>query len=543
MNISLRHKYSAAFILNALLLLVVAFVGQGASTRTEAQLQNVSNTLLPAITAALSADKVLYEAQMASLELLNDFPGSDEAEQKKQRFDSNAAAAKQLMLDYKSLLKDEPKALSGLDQFDTSFELWVSETQVAFEMFEQYDQAGALVQILGPGYQAFSELKQVYVLAHGNAERFVSQIEQRSAEEIEQSNTLMLVISVAAVLFAVLIAYFWPRSLANAITDISARIRDISSGDGDLTQRVSVKNKDELGELATAFNQFISHLQSIIVNVRDHSDKVSSEIFRLESKANESTEISIEQHASVEQIVTAVNQMAVTHREVAANAANTADEISNVNSKTQQGQAITQDSVEQINALASSVANAAQAVQAVVKDSDNIAQVLGVIRGIADQTNLLALNAAIEAARAGEQGRGFAVVADEVRNLASKTQDSTQSIEAMIEALKLGVSNAVESIESGATVAQRTIDLAEQTQVSLSDILSSTAKVSDDSMSIATSTEQQSQVTQDIDKNLIELNDKTRMNQEMANETRDIASSVKQTASSLNLEIQKFKVI
>jgi methyl-accepting chemotaxis protein len=352
----------------------------------------------------------------------------------------------------------------------------------------------------------------------------------------------LAIIAIVSVGLSVTIAYFGPIILVTSINQITQRITEITQGDGDLTQRLEVKSQNEMGELANSFNQFVDLLEGLISRVNGFSKELSHSIAGISQKSEQTTEVSQEQNQSVEMIATAVTEMAAAIREVANNANHTAEEINTVNSQTEQGQNITKQSVEQITLLSNTVQEASQVVENLSQESDRIASVLDVIRGIAEQTNLLALNAAIEAARAGEQGRGFAVVADEVRSLASKTQQSTEDIQKMIEALQTGVTRAVDAIAKGSSVAEGTVQLAEQTLEALNQILDSTSRVSEVSTATATSTEEQSHVTEDINRNLTELTDKTRINLENATESLADAKQALGQADSLNQQLQRFKV-
>ena len=241
-------------------------------------------------------------------------------------------------------------------------------------------------------------------------------------------------------------------------------------------------------------------------------------------------------------IATAVNQFSASIHEVSENVQVAASETSSTVDITREGVSVIGHTVVQIQELSTSVNKAAEVIRNLSAESDNIASVLDVIRGIAEQTNLLALNAAIEAARAGEQGRGFAVVADEVRSLASKTQRSTEEIQEMIERLQNGVKLAVASIKDGTDKVQSSVDLVEKAQNLLSDVETSTLKVNDMAIQIAAATEQQSHATEEINQNLTALNDQNRANKDLSERNRSIAISFSKMAEELNKDIGQFKV-
>jgi methyl-accepting chemotaxis protein len=229
-------------------------------------------------------------------------------------------------------------------------------------------------------------------------------------------------------------------------------------------------------------------------------------------------------------------------KEVASNASLTATEIDVVNTLATEGKTITNNAVHEMQQLSTTVNNAADVISRLSENSADIASVMDVIKGIADQTNLLALNAAIEAARAGEQGRGFAVVADEVRTLASRTQESTQSIQGMIEALQTGVEQAVTSISEGNSATESTVALSQQTLESLEKISEACSNVANVAAQTATATEEQSVVAEDISENLTVLADQTQANFNIAENNGNQANTTMALATELSNSVTRFKL-
>ncbi|WP_163130549.1 methyl-accepting chemotaxis protein [Agarivorans sp. Alg241-V36] len=541
MNVkSLRFKYSVIFAVNALLLILVSLIGFNLGKSTYNSLLTVEENILPALAAVLNADRDLYQARVAELEAL-EAPSSAYAGLI-DNYQENAEQAHQRMQKFKELLSDYPEATKGLQSFEQRFNQWKKPSSEVFTLLKDGKQKQAIALSAGQSVQNFENLRELYNIATEAAEKLADDIEQQSSADVSSQLSVLATVASIAVILSILLAYFGPKILVDSITRITTRINDISQGDGDLTQRLEVQRNDEIGELATSFNQFVDLLEGLIGNVNKFSQELNHSIAGIAQKSEQTTEVSKEQNQSVEMIATAVTQMAAAIREVANNANHAAEEINTVNSQTEQGQNVTKESVEHISLLSNTVQEAANVVENLSQDSDRIASVLDVIRGIAEQTNLLALNAAIEAARAGEQGRGFAVVADEVRSLASKTQQSTEDIQKMIEALQSGVTQAVDAINKGSTVAEGTVDLAGQTLEALNQILESTSKVSEVSVSTATSTEQQSHVTEDIDRNLTELADKTRINLENSTDSLAAAQLAIEQAEQLNQQLSRFKV-
>ncbi|UPW17699.1 methyl-accepting chemotaxis protein [Agarivorans sp. TSD2052] len=541
MNVkSLRFRYSLIFAVNALLLITVSLIGFNVGKSTSISLATVEENILPALASVLNADRDLYQARVAELEAIEAKP--EERAAFLASYQENAQQAQQRMQKFKDLLSAYPSATQGLDSFGQRFSQWEKHSSEVFTLLKANNTKQAIELSKGLSLSSFDSVRDLYNTATEAAEQLANDIERESKATVHNQLNALSIVAITAVILSILLAYYGPKILVDSITRITTRINDISQGDGDLTQRLEVQRQDEIGELANSFNQFVELLEGLINNVNKLSNELSESIINISQKSEQTTEVSKEQNQSVEMIATAVTEMAAAIREVANNANHAAEEVNTVNSQTEQGQNVTKKSVEHITLLSNTVQNASDVVESLSQDSDRIASVLDVIRGIAEQTNLLALNAAIEAARAGEQGRGFAVVADEVRSLASKTQQSTEDIQKMIEALQSGVTQAVEAINKGSTVAEGTVDLANQTLTALNQILESTSRVSEVSASTATSTEEQSHVTEDIDRNLNELADKTRINLENSTESLANAQRALEQAESLNQQLSRFKV-
>ncbi len=282
-------------------------------------------------------------------------------------------------------------------------------------------------------------------------------------------------------------------------------MKDISEGEGDLTLRLDVSGTDEIGQLASSFNGFITKMQDLIREVTASTSQLSAAAEEMSMITGE-TRTGVQcQQSETALVATAINEMSSTIHEVAANAETAASSANQADTQTEQGKQIVSATMSSITSLATEVERAATVINQLEKDSEGIGSVLEVIRGIAEQTNLLALNAAIEAARAGEQGRGFAVVADEVRNLASRTQESTQEIQEMIERLQKGSRDAVAAMEAGQEQAHQTVEQASQAESSLSEISMAVAQINEMNAHIAESSRQQGAVAEEINKNIVNI--------------------------------------
>ncbi|WP_198780854.1 methyl-accepting chemotaxis protein [Shewanella putrefaciens] len=539
---SIRVKFSLMLIVMAMALIVMAITDAMQSRATIKQMQEFSQLFNPAISAILNADRDLYQAQLSETVLLREGLSSDERNSEINDWQENAEQARDRMAEFKKILKDHPQVLQSTNGFEAQFSLWYQASSEVINAVKNNDFERARQLHESKSKKEFKALRNIYNAAGEAADNRVKELDLQASEQATTQTQISVSIASLVAIVALLIAYFGPKIIADAIQDITHRINDIVDGDGNLTQRIPITRQDEIGELANAFNLFVAQLQQMIIAIISQTKDVSQTVESLATKSATTISISHEQEQFVDTIVTAVNEMSAAVREVASNALHTASEITKVNDQTVEGKKILTQSVNHIQQLSESVKNAVTVIEKLSVNSANIASVLDVIRAIAEQTNLLALNAAIEAARAGEQGRGFAVVADEVRTLASRTETSTQDIQRMIEELQRGVNDAVKSIESGASLTTSTVTLASQTQDALDEILNSTSKVSEMSTQTATATEEQTHVTEEINRNLTELSDKTRYCNMVIQETQQIVVHTKTICSNLQKEVARFKV-
>lgn len=539
---SIRVKFSLMFIIMAVVLIVIAVTGAMQNRSTLKQMQEFSQLFNPAISAILNADRDLYQAQLSQEVLLQEELSTEKRKSEIDNWQENVDQARDRMGEFKQILKNHPQVLQSTNGFEAQFSLWHQASSEVINAVKNNDFEKAKQLHTTKANKEFKSLRSIYNAAGEAADDRVKELDLLASEQATTQTKVSITIASLVAIIALVLAYFGPKIIVNAIQDITDRINDIVDGDGNLTQRIPIKRQDEIGELATAFNQFVAQLQEMVIAIISQTKDVSQTVESLATKSTTTINISHEQEQFVDTIVTAVNEMSAAVREVASNALHTATEITKVNDQTIEGKNILAQSVNHIQQLSESVKNAVAVIEKLSVNSANIASVLDVIRSIAEQTNLLALNAAIEAARAGEQGRGFAVVADEVRTLASRTETSTQDIQRMIEELQRGVNDAVKSIESGATLTTSTVTLASQTQDALDEILNSTSKVSEMSTQTATATEEQTHVTEEINRNLTELSDKTRYCNLVIQETQQIVVNTKAICSNLQKEVARFKV-
>jgi methyl-accepting chemotaxis protein len=318
-------------------------------------------------------------------------------------------------------------------------------------------------------------------------------------------------------------------------------LRDMAEGDGDLTQRIKVSSQDEVGELAHWFNVFANRIQTVVGKFKDSANNLTMAAAQLSSTITRTAEGTLRQQTEIEHVAKSMSEMAGTVEEVARNVSLSASDAQKADDESAKGADVVTQTMGAINALARDIDKASEVITDLQKETDSIGSVWDVISGIAEQTNLLALNAAIEAARAGEQGRGFAVVADEVRTLASRTQTSTEEIQVMIHKLQSGANQAVSVMVKGREQAATSVDHAARAGQSLQTITRAVSVIKDMSNQIASASEEQSAVTVEINRN---INNISEVANETASGSREIskgATELARLASELNTLVAQFK--
>ncbi|WP_350996833.1 methyl-accepting chemotaxis protein [Shewanella sp. TB7-MNA-CIBAN-0143] len=340
----------------------------------------------------------------------------------------------------------------------------------------------------------------------------------------------------------ILLLFFIIRSISGPMIETISAFKNIAKGEGDLTLRLSEEGNDELKQIAHHFNAFIDKIQKVIISVSHSVDESSRLAQNMSTIAQQANQISSNVQAETENVATAINEMSMTASEVASNAQLAADSTHHADKEADKSANVVDNAMKKISELSSELAATEEVAKGLQVSSSKIGQILDVIVGIADQTNLLALNAAIEAARAGEAGRGFAVVADEVRTLASRTQASTSEINLIIDAIRSAIDSVNASVARAKVKSSETVNETQQVVVALENIKSSIEQISQMNVQIAAATEEQSTVIGELNMNITRINDMSLENRTQNELINKGSMDIEQGAIQLHQLVDQFKV-
>jgi len=366
---------------------------------------------------------------------------------------------------------------------------------------------------------------------------------QAVLDDAQQTGVMTaLAVAVIAGLIGLVLIWLTASGVTRPINSVAEMLKNIASGEGDLTQRLNYTKKDELGELVNWFNRFLDKLQPTIAQIKQSITEARGTADQSSEIARQTSEGMQVQFREIDQVATASNEMSATAHDVANSASNAANAAKGADQSAKDGMSIIERSTRDINQLADEVSKAVTEVEELAVNSEQIGSVLEVIRSIAEQTNLLALNAAIEAARAGESGRGFAVVADEVRNLAKRTQDSVEEIRVVIERIQTGTRGVVATMHSSQTQAHNNAGQIRQAVDALGKISDAVTVISDMNLQIASAAEQQSAVAEEVNRNVSAIRTVTETLTEQATESAAISSQLNALASQQMKLMDQFRV-
>jgi len=450
-----------------------------------------------------------------------------------------------------TLANQKPVITISIKRIDDSVDFFVLDLQEFGEVIRQYSIEGSYAELISdnnitiysnkasdnviPVYHAIEFSGQTWQL---NGYIDTTLIENNTASLNNMITLALLVSGLIFILLSVLLLNIAFKPLQN----LKAVVADLSQGNGDLTQRLEVSSKDEIGEISTSINLFIEKLQSMFVEVLDSAAQIDAAIGQLsqQSKSNAST---LNSHTvETEQAIAAIEEMSATASSIAQSSNDAAKLTELTNSNAGESKETVTNAVSSVSELMSQVASMSDTISTMNEDTKQISSVLQVIGDIAEQTNLLALNAAIEAARAGEQGRGFAVVADEVRALAARTQQSTSQINEMLSKLHGTTDNVVKEMATTHSSCEQTADKTNEVMSSLNVVTDSVVEINDLNTLMATAAEQQSQVTGEVSRNMSAIQDMIQQLNINASETTSVSDELRATSSNLSDVVSRFKV-
>lgn len=535
---SFAKKLMAAFIVCAMITLAVGGLGMlGINRLSDALELTFSNNLVSVantnetMTALTTHNRGLYR--------LLDAKDKATAEKMRQSINGELERAQKVYAIYRATPLEDDERAAG-DQYDALMPAYMSASQNIFDL----QQAGKLedarnrLNALAEG--EFNKARGYLQIMIDSNKRQIKEGAE-AADRLQSTSVFMLtagivIAFVVAIMLGIVITRMITEPLRSAI-EVAQRIAS-----GDLTQSVSSTRGDEAGHLLNAIGTMQGNLKRTIQEISSASDQLASAAEELGAVTEESTRGLTRQNDEIQQAATAVNEMTAAVEEVARNAVSTSEESKSLATDAANGRGQVDNTVKGIGTMVSEITESTGSVTTLAGHVRDISKVLEVIRSIAEQTNLLALNAAIEAARAGEQGRGFAVVADEVRALAHRTQASTVEIEGMIGTVQSGADGAVAAMSKSLATATNTQELAQRAGSALEKITSGVGLINERNMVIASASEEQAQVAREVDRNLVNIQELSAQSAAGANQTSASSQELSRLATSFNTMVAQFKL-
>ncbi|WP_240474953.1 methyl-accepting chemotaxis protein [Rheinheimera baltica] len=407
------------------------------------------------------------------------------------------------------------------------------------DVFEYNDQLviKSPIRIEASGSQWFSIIAVPKKLALRAADELATQL----AADARSTALTMVSFGVLLLLGIMVLLTIWLRAATRPIADMSQLMHQLAGADGDLTVQLSATSHSELNLMAEGFNAFAAKLRDMIQSLKSASGELQQQSHLMVNTIDKTSQSTSVQASEIQNVVTAMHQMSATANEVASLASNTASGAQQSIQDLNEANRLLQNTVDEFKDVARNFDNSSKKVAAVATSSQEINQITEVIQAIAEQTNLLALNAAIEAARAGEQGRGFAVVADEVRSLAARTHSSTDQIKTLIDGLQRQVKDTVQQISVSTASVDKTVAEAEVAYEKLSMATAGMSTISDNAFQVAAAAEQQNQVSEEINRNVTAIGDATRELEALAQQNLGISNSIDKVTAKIETQLNKLR--
>jgi methyl-accepting chemotaxis protein len=537
----LSTRLITAFVACALITLMVGYTGSVGIGSLNTAISGIVNNNLVSIyktsnarTNGVAHYRDLHRALL--LKYINAAPA--EFDETLRSMKDNQREVEALFNEYRQTpLADDEKAAG--DRFEKDWPTYVQLTNQVIAKVVAGDLPGAtqlFEQQVAPAYVAMNEELKVIVASNNRQSSEASADTAAAASRAYWTLGIGIAIAfIAAILLGLLITRSITRPLGGALRSAT------QVAEGDLSQTIDTGGKDEIGTLLTALGTMQGNLKSTVRNIAEAADQLASASEELNAVTEESSRGLSRQNDEIQQAATAVNEMTAAVEEVARNATSTSQATQEASLSAEQGRDQVRNAVDSVSSMADEITRSTEKVEVLATRVNEITTVLEVIQAIAEQTNLLALNAAIEAARAGEQGRGFAVVADEVRALAHRTQASTADIESMMQAVRTGAEEAVVAMGKSKTLALTTRAQAVEAGFALDRITEGVSLINEKNLVIASAAEQQAQVAREVDRNLTNIQDLSTQTATGAHQTSASSLELSRLATSFGVLVSKFK--